>query len=152
MIKSFFSLAAVGLVLSGFAYAAPMISKAKLYTSINAQPSPDCDIYTLLTLTKMDGQAVYVKFEEKVDGFCDVYRNPNVRVGLAIVKDETCGSKSLKGSLLHLDQKNSSVFEIIDHRTRLCDDKLANLVEVKFIDGNEQWKNLAGFFEKEAQK
>jgi hypothetical protein len=152
MMKSFFSIAAVGFVLSSTAFAYPAASTAKLYTSFDAKPSPDCDIYTLLTLTKMDESAVYVKFEEKVDGFCDVYRNPNVRVGLALLKDEPCGSKSLKGSLFSFTSEKLNTFEILDHRTRLCDDKLGNSVEVKISNDFGYVGDLLGFFAIESNK
>ncbi|MCA9583812.1 MAG: hypothetical protein KC657_00465 [Myxococcales bacterium] len=91
----------------------------KLYSQPRHQPNPSCDVHTKLELAKT-GYGSKAVLTEALDGFCEIYVQPNKRTYRLKEEGTSCGSKIYSGKR----RKNGETYsiKIIDHRTRLCRD------------------------------
>lgn len=99
----------------------------KLYATPDHQPSPSCDIHTQLTLSPDPRNNA--KLVEAVTGLCKIAVVPNERTYNLRLTGTPCGSKEWSG-VLNKGGKRTEI-KITDHRSRMCMDVVAGLVEVE---------------------
>jgi len=114
-------------------------SAFKLYNAPSVQPSPHCDYYAHLTLA--EGPAgLRATLENRLDGICEMAVFPQKRTYLLARLDDDCGSRRYASTEVHYQgdseapAETPSPFtkvEIIDHRTRLCRNRVLARVIVK---------------------
>lgn len=114
------------LLVLGFAAAANASAGSfKLYSQLNAQPSPDCDVFTALELAPVQaggGAGMSATLSERVGGYCEiaVFENKRTHHDLQVV-DAGCGSLAYV----------SPQIKITDHRNRTCRDLQPALIVVE---------------------
>lgn len=99
----------------------------KLYSQPHANPNPGCDVHTRLTLAA--GAYSTAKIEEGLDGFCEIYVEPNPRTYRLRLAGTDCGTRIYAGSVTKKGKKYS--VKITDNRTRLCENVVAAAVIVE---------------------
>jgi hypothetical protein len=97
----------------------------KLYDEPRQEPSPFCDVHTVLELKNAGGARAAL--HEKVSGMCKLAVFPDLREYRLRLDATACGSKIYKGSK-RIDGKPRSI-TVTDHRSRTCKD----LVPAKII-------------------
>lgn len=99
----------------------------KLYSQPHASPNPNCDVHTRLTLAA----ATYstAKLEEGLEGFCEIFVEPNPRTYRLRLAGTDCGTRIYAGSVTKKGKKYS--VKITDNRTRLCENVVAAAVIVE---------------------
>lgn len=97
----------------------------RLYTTPFFEPNPSCDIYTRLQL--INGFAGPVAaVSNHVSGMCEIAIVEAVRTYELVEQEGSCGSRRYVGT-----DGNGAQLEIIDHRNRVCRDKVDAEVIVK---------------------
>lgn len=113
----------------------------KLYASPDHEPNPGCDVHTKLTLSADPRNSATLV--EAVGGFCEIAVIPNERTYNLRLTATPCGSKEWSG-ILNKGGKRTEI-KITDHRSRMCMDMVAGVVEVeeKQADGTvvKKWGN-----------
>lgn len=99
----------------------------KLYATPDHAPNPSCDVHTQLTLSPDPRNNA--KLVEAVTGFCEIAVIPNERTYNLRLTGTPCGSKEWSG-VLNKGGKRTEI-KITDHRSRMCMDVVAGLVEVE---------------------
>lgn len=93
----------------------------------NAQPT-GCDINSRLILDNGQIMGKFAYLTDFVDGFCEIYVNPNPRL-FTIYTTESIGCGSVKHTGRAQLDNGTHTIEIIDHRTRLCEDLIPYLIK-----------------------
>ncbi|NRA63350.1 MAG: hypothetical protein HRU19_02635 [Pseudobacteriovorax sp.] len=99
-------------------------------------PSTGCDIVSRLILDKGTIMGDFAYLTDYVDGFCEIYVNPNPRI-FTISETTSIGCGSVKHSGTAQLANGFHTIEIIDHRTRLCEDLIPFLLKVTIKNNRE---------------
>lgn len=104
----------------------------KLYAEPRHQPNPGCDVHTSLTLGNRYGARAELR--EALDGFCEIYVEPQERSYRLRLAGTSCGSKIYEGKK-RIGGKLRTI-KIVDHRTRMCRDLVPARIIVEETDRN----------------
>ena len=100
----------------------------KLYDDPDYEPSPMCDVHTMLVLEN-DGRGAFAVLRENLVGYCEMYVEPNERTYRLMFVGDDCGSLVYTGST----QKDGKTLDITvtDHRARVCKDMMPSLIVIE---------------------
>ena len=124
----------------------PMTHKLEPGTWILSEPghvpSPNCDVFTKLTLDKGQMIGPFSLLEDGVSGFCEIYVFPNERIHHLHLKGIGCGSGYYEGQ--RITERGLEKITITDHRTRICRDLPPAQIIVTIESPNGQKRTLYG--------
>ena len=131
MKKLFFSIAATfALSFTAFGASQTQLLKGSLQVSEEALPAdPFCSHASTLVLDSGSIVGDFAYLTNFIAVLCEIRVIPNPRLfKISKIEETGCGSRKYTGSAVLEDGLNT--IEIIDHRTRECDDFKANLVQL----------------------
>ncbi len=97
----------------------------KLYPMPDAIVNQSCDIHTKLLL-EVVGNIGTAKLSDHVGGFCEIFVPENKRSYQLVLKETNCGSKTYQQT-----EDAVEAIEVIDNRSRLCEDIVQALIVLK---------------------
>ena len=126
--KRVFILLMLAVSVNSFAELEDISGVFTLYGEPSYEPTGACDNSMQLTLDKarLSGRVAFVK--DQVEGRCRLFVNPNNRHYFLTKSMESCGSTVYQGTRYTFDGLHS--IEIVDHRTRECEDMPPALIMV----------------------
>jgi len=99
----------------------------ELYSTPKYQPAGSCDVGIRLVLDRAEYLGDIIALTNFVDGYCDLYVDPNFRVfQISKVESIGCGSWNYSGYLFKADGEYQ--VEIVDNRRRTCDDVVPGII------------------------
>lgn len=116
------------------ATSAVKLLEAKLYDEPNATPSPSCDRYTQLTVSKGKSGRITAKIENRLGATssCEIFVEPNPR-SFTVTKSESCGSTIYEGT------RAGEGIHVQDNRTRMCEDIRPSQIEVTLSKNGSEY-------------
>jgi hypothetical protein len=106
---------------------------ARLYGQRGYQEGGGCDVGTHLVLDRGQLFGDFAYLENFVNGVCDLYVPPEARTYRLSTGRDGCGSLVYTGSI----PGTQRTVEIVDNRTRICDDVIPALLVVIEREGDE---------------
>ena len=90
----------------------------KMYGEARHEPTPACDVHTVLDLDNKSG--AHARLREELTGTCKMMVVPNARSYRLALQSTPCGSKVYTGTRTSKGVKHT--ITVTDHRTRTCKD------------------------------
>lgn len=112
------------------------------YVNPNHTPT-GCDVGSTIIMETGSLRGPIASLTDSVSGYCDLYVAPNPRSYTLTGEEIGCGSILWTG--YSRTNEGSTGIEITDHRTRICDDLVANVLIIKETNAREK-KTLYGYF------
>ncbi len=104
----------------------------RMYDQPNPEVSTFCNRFTKLQLN-LNGNSGTATISNHLEGFCEIYVQENKKTVKITLKEVSCGSKIYK----NLDSSQAQI-EIVDNRTRVCEDVIPALIVLKQLGRDGQ--------------
>lgn len=92
------------------------------------KPNPHCSIYRELVLDEAEMTRSFAVMSNRVEGVCEMFVFPNETYYRLKYSPAGCGSHVYQGQ--RLTEEGVEKIAVTDHRTRLCHDLPAGLIEL----------------------
>ncbi len=106
---------------------APGVFKMVPINSVG-KPNPHCSVYRELVLDEAEMTRSFALMSNRLQGFCEIFVLPDETYYNLQYKSTSCGSHNYEGK--RITSQGVEKITITDHRTRVCRDLPAGLIEL----------------------
>lgn len=104
------------------------------------KPNPHCSVYRELVLDEAEMTRSFALMSNRLQGSCQIVIHPDETYHRLQYKSTSCGSHGYEGS--RITSQGVEKITVTDHRTRVCRDLPAGLIELTLEKPNGETINL----------